>query len=54
MSTTIPITLPDVVWVPCPMCWGQRRIFEDRNGEGLVPQVCPACLGIGQHATFPA
>jgi hypothetical protein len=36
-------------WAPCGLCWGQRRIFEDRNGEGLVPRVCPACLGVGER-----
>ena len=40
------------VWVPCPHCWGQRRIWtpvEARNGEGtfLAPTPCPACLGLG-------
>lgn len=34
-------------WRPCPTCWGQRRIYENPNGEGLVPRTCPACLGIG-------
>ncbi len=37
------------IWVPCSLCWGQRRIFEDRNGEGLVPCTCPACLGLGER-----
>ncbi len=37
------------VWRPCPMCWGQRRILEDRNGEGLLPRPCPWCLGIGER-----
>jgi hypothetical protein len=37
------------VWVPCPVCWGQRRLWEDASGEGLVPHVCPACLGIGER-----
>lgn len=36
-------------WAPCALCWGQRRIFQDRNGEGLVPFVCPACLGVGER-----
>ncbi len=36
-------------WAPCGLCWGQRRIFEDCNGEGLVPRVCPACLGVGER-----
>ncbi len=48
MSTTTPITVPEIVWEPCPTCWGQRRIFDDRNGEGLVPCTCPTCLGVGE------
>jgi len=36
-------------WAPCGLCWGQRRIFEDCNGEGLVPRGCPACLGVGER-----
>jgi hypothetical protein len=40
-------------WTSCPICWGQRRIWERiqaRNGEGaiLVASACPACLGIGE------
>lgn len=35
-------------WAPCPTCWGQRRIFEDQHGEGLVPGTCPGCLGLGE------
>lgn len=31
---------------PCAYCGGQRQVF-DRTPEGLVPQTCPACLGIG-------
>ncbi len=49
MSTAIHVDLPPAVWTPCPTCWGQRRIFEDRNGEGLVPCTCPACLGLGER-----
>ena len=41
------------VWRPCPTCWGQRRVFEDRNGAGLVPHPCPACLGIGEELAAP-
>ena len=37
------------IWVACPTCWGQRRIFEDRNGEGLVAHRCPTCLGLGER-----
>jgi hypothetical protein len=44
---------PAVVWVPCPTCWGQRRILElvaAPNGEGglLLPRTCPGCLGVGE------
>lgn len=38
----------DTVLVPCPACWGQRRIFcYAQNGEGLIPRTCPACRGSG-------
>jgi hypothetical protein len=37
------------IWTPCPTCWGQRRIYEDLNGEGLVPRACPGCLGLGER-----
>ena len=40
----------DAAWSPCATCWGQRRIYEDRNGEGLVPLTCPGCLGVGEVA----
>ena len=44
---------PAVTWRPCPMCWGQRRIFElvpAPNGEGdlHLARRCPGCLGIGE------
>jgi hypothetical protein len=50
MATVAPASaqLPRMVWVPCPECWGQRRIFGDRNGEGLVPCACARCIGIGE------
>jgi hypothetical protein len=33
---------------PCATCWGQGRLLEPaRNGEGLVPVACEACLGTG-------
>ena len=40
-------------WTFCPLCWGQRRIWEPEqaaNGEGqiLFSAACPACLGIGE------
>lgn len=51
MSTAIRIpVLPPTVWEPCATCWGQRRIFEDLNGEGLVPCACPTCMGMGERA----
>jgi hypothetical protein len=32
----------------CARCWGQGRHFSPaRNGEGLVPVVCPDCGGSG-------
>ena len=48
---TAPVSEP--AWVPCPECWGQRRIIEfqpARNGEGRIPVVtgCARCLGIGE------
>ena len=48
------IAIPEApaVWSPCPTCWGQRRILEDWNGEGLVPQACPTCLGIGERVAL--
>src|SRR5205807_5963706 len=42
------------VWSPCATCWGQRRIYEDRNGEGLVPLTCPTCLGLGEELKLDA
>lgn len=48
ISTEIFTPASPVVWRPCPTCWGQRRIFVNRNGEGLVPTACPGCLGIGE------
>lgn len=39
----------EIPWTPCPTCWGQRVIFENANGEGLVPCTCPACLGLGER-----
>jgi len=41
-------------WSPCSTCWGQRRIYEDRNGEGLVPLTCPTCLGLGEQLDLEA
>lgn len=51
-ATAVSTQAPAPQWVPCPHCWGQRRIWtpvEARNGEGtvLAPTACPACLGLG-------
>jgi hypothetical protein len=43
LSSTIELS-----WGQCATCWGQRRIYQDRNREGLVPFVCPGCLGVGE------
>lgn len=49
-TTTIETTdFAPAIWAPCATCWGQRRIYEDRNGEGLVPCTCPTCLGLGER-----
>ncbi len=42
-----------LLWAPCPMCWGQRRIWtreQAANGEGavLVATTCSPCLGVGE------
>lgn len=37
------------IWAPCAWCWGQRRIFEQLDGEALVPYRCPGCLGLGEQ-----
>jgi len=49
IATTTRTPAPPVLWRPCPTCGGQRRIYQDRNGEGLVPYTCPACLGVGDE-----
>ena len=43
-------------WIPCPTCWGQRRILEPDRAPGapcgaLVARACPGCLGIGEVVT---
>jgi hypothetical protein len=39
-------------WIPCPVCWGQRRVFvASGDGEGYVPEVCTPCLGLGEVLT---
>lgn len=49
IAATNPTITTSPPWRMCPMCWGQRRVFQDRNGEGLVPAPCGACLGIGEQ-----
>ncbi len=39
-----------IVWTPCAICWGQRQVFVDCNGEGLVPGTCTRCMGVGEEA----
>ena len=42
----------ELVWTPCSVCWGQRRIFiEAAEGEGYVPISCSLCLGVGDVLT---
>ena len=41
------------IWIPCPTCWGQRRILEPDRAPGapragLVARPCPGCLGVGE------
>ena len=45
-ATSQPTITP--VWAPCAMCSGQGRIYQDRNGEGIVPSPCGWCLGVGE------
>ena len=50
MSTAVRTAeAPQAIWAPCPTCWGQRRVYTDHNGEGLVPHACPGCLGMGER-----
>ena len=49
MTTTTHTPARPALWRPCATCWGQRRIYQDRNGEGLVPHTCPACIGVGEE-----
>ena len=49
LTTTATTASPAAVWIPCGTCWGQRRIYSNPNGEGLVPHACPACLGTGEQ-----
>ena len=38
--------LDELVWVPCPTCWGQRQLWCARGGV-LAHETCPECYGIG-------
>jgi hypothetical protein len=43
---------PERVWLdapgrPCPLCWGQRKIW-DPGPLGLLPVICEACAGTGR------
>lgn len=49
MSSATSTATTTAIWAPCPWCWGQGRIYQDHNGEGIVPAPCPACLGIGER-----
>ena len=53
MTPTVVVDAAPAIWSPFPTCWGQRRIYEDPNGEGLVPCTCPSCLGIGECIFLP-
>lgn len=47
-----PLIAPETA--SCARCWGQGRHLEQaRNGEGLVPVVCPDCAGSGLIRTAP-
>lgn len=47
--------LPELVWVPCATCWGQRILWH-QTPEGLRPATCEGCSGIGEqlHRLVPA
>ena len=36
-----------MVWAPCPICWGQRRIVCRPEGRGYELVTCYGCLGVG-------
>jgi len=55
-ATGAAIRRADATWIPCPTCWGQRRILEPDRAPGaargaLVATPCPDCLGIGEVVT---
>jgi hypothetical protein len=37
----------DVIWRPCPWCWGSRRIIVTAD-FGAWAEICPHCLGVGE------
>ena len=45
----IPIPMPAGLPVQCAHCWGQKKILEP-GPLGLVPVVCPDCVGTGWRA----
>ncbi len=47
-STTNATTRWSTLATHCPLCWGQRMIWES-SIIGLVPVVCRECAGTGRH-----
>jgi hypothetical protein len=37
-----------MVWAPCPICWGQRRIVCRPEGRAYELVTCFGCLGVGE------
>jgi hypothetical protein len=38
----------ELIWQPCPMCWGQRVQYAmDNHGRLAWRRPCPTCLGLG-------
>ena len=37
-----------MVWAPCPICWGQRRIVCRPEGRRYELVTCYGCLGVGE------
>ena len=35
---------PEIIWRPCPTCWGQGRIWES-DGTQWHGHLCGTCLG---------
>jgi len=49
MAPLRPITsATSLVWAPCPICWGQRRIVCRPEGRGYELVTCYGCLGVGE------